>query len=173
MLENEKIILRAPELQDIELLFQWENDQRIWHLSQTLIPYSRFDIEQFILQGNHDIYVEKQFRFMITSKEDQSLLGCVDLFDFDPHNSRVGIGILIDENHRQKGWASEALDVLIPYSFNQLKVHQLYCNVLLSNADSLNLFKRKHFSEIGVKKEWVFHEGKYQDEVLLQLIRKN
>lgn len=173
MLENEKIILRAPELQDIELLFQWENDQRIWHLSQTLIPYSRFDIEQFILQGNHDIYVEKQFRFMITSKEDQSLLGCVDLFDFDPHNSRVGIGILIDENHRQKGWASEALDVLIPYSFNQLKVHQLYCNVLLSNTDSLNLFKRKHFSEIGVKKEWVFHEGKYQDEVLLQLIRKN
>ena len=173
MLENEKIILRAPELHDLELLFKWENDQRIWHLSQTLIPFSRFDIEQFILQGNHDIYMEKQFRFMITSKEDQSLLGCIDLFDFDPHNSRVGIGILIDEKHRQKGWASEALDVLIHYSFNQLKVHQLYCNVLSSNTESLNLFKRKHFSEIGVKKEWVFHEGKYQDEILLQLIRKN
>lgn len=173
MLENERLVLRAPELQDLEQMYQWENDQSIWYLSQTLLPFSRFDLEQFILQGNHDIYAEKQYRFMIESKNNNILIGCIDLFDFDPQNERVGVGILIDRQYRQQGWASEALDILIHYCFKQLKVHQLYCNILSSNINSMNLFKRKHFSEIGVKKEWVFHEGKYQDEILLQLIRKN
>jgi len=173
MLENDRFILRAPELQDIDTLFNWENDQSIWYLSNTITPFSRFEMEQFILNGNHDIFTEKQFRFMIESKKDKALIGCIDIFDFDPQNSRLGIGILVDQKYRSQGWASEALDVLIDYSFHHLKVHQIYCNILLSNVNSMNLFKRKHFSEIGVKKEWVFHEGEYQDEVLLQLIRKN
>ena len=173
MLENEKIILRAPELSDLDTLFEWENDQSIWHLSQTLTPFSRFDLEQFILNNNHDIYAEKQLRFMMESKEDQSLVGCVDLFDFDPHNARVGIGILVDEKYRQEGWASTTLDLLMEYCFHHLKVHQVFCNILSSNNSSLHLFKRKHFVEIGVKKEWVFLQGEYHDEVLLQLIRKN
>jgi len=173
MLENDKILLRAPELNDLDVLFRWENDQSIWHLSQTLTPFSRFDLEQFILNNNRDIYIEKQFRFMIASKVDQSLVGCIDLFDFDPHNARLGIGILVDKKYRKEGWASSALDLLIDYCFQYLKVHQVYCNILSSNIISMQLFKRKHFAEIGVKKEWVFLEGKYHDEVLLQLIRKN
>lgn len=173
ILENENIILRAPELNDLDQLFKWENDQSIWYLSNTLVPFSRFDMEQFILQSNHDIYAEKQFRFMIESKKNAKLVGCIDLFDFDPKNERLGIGILIDENHRKQGYASESLDIIINYSFSHLRVHQLYCNILSSNISSMNLFKRKHFTEIGVKKDWAFIDGKYHDEVLLQIIRKN
>lgn len=173
MLENDKIVLRAPELKDLDILFDWENQTKLWYLSNTLLPFSRFDLEQFILQGNHDIYSDKQFRFMISSKENDEPVGCVDIFDFDAHNERAGLGILIDERHRKKGWASQALDLIIDYSFQQLKLHQLFCNILSSNTESLNLFKKKHFFEIGVKQDWVFIEGKYHDEVLLQLIRKN
>lgn len=173
MLENDRIVLRAPELSDLDTLYEWENDESIWYLSNNLTPFSRFEMEQFILNGNHDIYTDKQFRFMIELKNDQSLIGCIDLFDFDPHHSRVGVGILIDKAKREQGWASDALDLLIDYSILHLKLHQLYCNILSANVKSMNLFKRKHFSEIGVKKEWVFLEGEYQDEVLLQLILKN
>lgn len=173
MLENNKIVLRAPELSDLDLLFAWENQPKLWYLSNTLLPFSRFDLEQFILQGNHDIYADKQFRFMISSKENDEPVGCIDIFDFDAHNERAGLGILIDEKFRKKGWASQALDLIIEYSFKQLKLHQLFCNILSSNTESLNLFKKKQFSEIGVKQDWVFIEGKYHDEILLQLIRKN
>ena len=173
MLENDKIVLRAPELSDLDILFNWENQSKLWYLSNTLLPFSRFDLEQFILQGNHDIYADKQFRFMISNKENKDVVGCVDIFDFDAHNERAGLGILIDERYRKKGWASEALTLIIDYAFQQLKLHQLYCNILSSNRESLNLFKKKHFFEIGVKQDWVFIEGKYHDEILLQLIRKN
>ncbi len=173
MLENDKIVLRAPELTDLDLLFNWENQTKLWYLSNTLLPFSRFDLEQFILQGNHDIYADKQFRYMITHKSTNEVIGCIDIFDFDAHNERAGLGILIDEKYRNKGWASESLELIINYAFNYLKLHQLYCNILSSNKESLNLFKKKHFSEIGVKRDWVFIESKYHDEILLQLIRKN
>lgn len=170
MLRNEIIQLRAPELFDLDLIFQWENDTSLWYLSQTKIPFSRSDIEQFILLGNHDIYVEKQFRFMIVFQESQQVVGCVDLFDFDAPNRRAGIGVLIDSAYREQGFASQALNLLIQYARTTLQLHQLYCNILLSNKSSLFLFKRKHFQEIGVKKDWIFIDDKFHDEVVLQLI---
>lgn len=170
MLQNDKIKLRAPELTDLETIYKWENDTDLWHLSQTQIPFSRFDIEQFILQGNHDIYVEKQFRFMIETIENNAIIGAIDLFDFDAKNKRAGIGILIDKDYRELGLGSQALGILIDYAKNTLQLHQLYCNILISNLVSLHLFKKKHFQEIGVKKDWIFINGKYHNEVILQLI---
>jgi len=170
-LTDSKIKLRAPELKDIEMLYKWENDTAIWYLSQTDIPFSHFDLEQFILNSNHDIYAEKQYRFMIENIQDNAVVGCVDLFDFDAKNNKVGLGILIDEKYREQGFASSALDIIIQYSFEQLNVHQLFCNILSSNTSSLNLFKRKHFSVIGVKEDWVYLDNQYQDEIMLQLIK--
>jgi diamine N-acetyltransferase len=170
ILENDKIKLRAPDLTDLDVIYKWENDTELWYLSQTQIPFSRFDVEQFILQGNHDLYTEKQFRFMIETKLDQKIVGAIDLFDFDPKNKRAGIGILIDKDYRELGLGSQALGLLIDYAKDVLNLHQLYCNILMSNLVSLHLFKKKHFQEIGVKKDWIFIKGKYHDEVVLQLI---
>ena len=170
MIENQKIRLRAPELSDLEIILKWENDESLWHLSQTVTPFSRIDIEQFILNNNKDIYTEKQFRFMIETKQEKLVVGCIDLFDFDALHKRAGVGILIDEKYQKKGLASQSLGLLIDYSKNHLQLHQLYCNILQSNTDSFHLFKRKHFSEIGVKKDWICLNGIFQDEILLQLI---
>lgn len=50
------IRLRAPELSDLERIFIWENDSELWHLSHTLLPFSAFAIEQYILNEQADIY---------------------------------------------------------------------------------------------------------------------
>ncbi len=171
-LSNNEIQLRAPELADLDILYRWENNESLWYLSQTLIPFSRFDIEQFIINSNRDIFAEKQFRFMIVKKDNGALLGCIDLFEFDAQNKRAGIGILIDEKYREKGWASQALDLIIDYSFYHLNLHQLYCNILESNVESKNLFERKHFLPIGVKKDWILLKGVYLNEILYQLVKK-
>lgn len=167
--------LRALEPEDIDLLYRWENDTSIWHLSNTLTPLSRFNLEQYVLTASDDIYTSKQLRMMIDLHREEPVrtIGCVDLFDFDPTNLRAGIGIMIVEAERGKGFASEALDLILDYAFNLLQLHQLYSNVLASNTESLSLFKRKHFSVIGVKKEWLRDKRSWADEYMLQLINKN
>ena len=109
---------------------------------------------------------------MIDKKNsDQNVtIGSIDLFDFDPSNKRAGIGILIADNERNKGYASEALELLISYCFSTLQLHQIYCNISADNQVSLQLFKKHNFSSVGLKKEWIFVNNKWVDEFILQLI---
>lgn len=175
MQSKNNISLRAVEPGDIDLLLKWENDPESWHLSNTLIPFSRHDIEQSVLLADKDIFSTKQVRLMIYIEIDNSLqtVGCVDLFDFEPKHKRAGVGILIDKNYRDKGHASIAIDLLKDYAFDTLNLHQLYCNIEEDNEVSLALFKKKKFEISGLKKDWNLKSGKWVDEYHLQLINES
>jgi diamine N-acetyltransferase len=172
MYRQNNIILRAPEPQDVDFLYEFENNQELWHLSNTLTPFSRFDLEQFIMLSDKDIFATKQARFII-EKDDASQkipIGAVDLFDFEPQHKRAGVGIMLIEGERNKGIAGKTLDLVIDYAFEVLGLHQLYCNVETDNEASIHLFKKKGFDVIGIKRDWNLRKGIWKDEYLMQLI---
>lgn len=171
MLKRDKIILRAPEPEDIDFLLEMENDTSLWHVSNTNNPFSRFDIEQYVMLSDKDIYSAKQLRFIIdcSEKEKPQAIGAIDIFDFDAHNRRAGIGISIIEGQRKKGYAGIALDILIEYIFKHLSLRQIYCNIGEDNADSIKLFLSRGFKESGIKKEWNLQSNKWIDEHFFQL----
>lgn len=166
------ISLRALEPEDAEHLYVWENDCRIWHLSNTIAPLSRFALEQYILNTGQDIYATRQLRLMVDleSKGKKTSIGSVDLFEFEPLHLRAGAGILIHEKYRGKGYASKALTLLIGYAFGTLRLHQLYAHVSASNHDSIKLFQHNGFLPAGVKKEWNRLYDGWEDELIFQLI---
>lgn len=165
------IRLRALEPEDVDLLYKWENDTRIWKVSNTVAPFSKYILRQFISNQKHDIYETKQLRLIIERIGDSRPVGAIDLFDLDPYNCRAGVGVLIygDVNEGQ-GYASEALALLIKYCFMVLNLHQLYCSIAVHNTRSQNLFRSKGFSVIGVRKEWTRTTSAWQDEYMLQLL---
>jgi len=173
MLEGKNLKLRALEPSDVDFLFEWENDEKLWHLSNTIAPFSRFVLEQYILNSHQDIFTNKQLRLMIDLKngDNNYPIGSIDLFDFDPINKRAGIGALIAEEKRNRGYASEALSLLIEYCFTKLQLHQVYCNISSDNEVSLQLFKKQKFDLIGIKKDWIWVNNNWVDEYLLQLIK--
>lgn len=165
--------LRAIELSDIDLIYSWENDSSIWQLSNTLTPFSRHVIRQFIENSHQDIFQLKQLRLMIDKIDENKTetIGTIDLFDFDPIHKRAGVGILIAQaEDRGKGYASDALDTLINYSFYTLQLHQLYCNITEDNRESLKLFQSKGFQLIGTKRDWLIYPKGRKDEFMFQLI---
>ena len=161
---------RAPEPSDIDKLYKWENDTSIWQLSNTVTPFSRHTLEEYILNSHQDIYTAKQLRLMIVLNEGGETVGCIDLFDFDPVNLNAGVGILICGDHRNNGYATEALSMLVDYAFKTLHLHQLYCNITTNNEASLNLFQKQNFKIIGLKKEWIRTKDGWLDEYMLQLL---
>jgi diamine N-acetyltransferase len=170
-LKGEQILLRAIEPEDIEVMYQWENDPENWAVSNTQTPFSRFVLEQYISTSHVDIYSAKQLRLMICDKENKAV-GSIDLFDFDPNHLRAGVGILIAaKDDRRKGYASEALTLLTQYCFEILSLHQLYCNITTDNESSILLFQKHGFQITGIKKHWIRTGNSYKDELLLQLIR--
>jgi diamine N-acetyltransferase len=170
-LKGKNIFLRALEPEDLEFVYQIENDESIWNVSNTQTPYSKFLIRQYLENAHQDIYEAKQLRLAICKNDTFEAIGLIDLFDFDPVNNRAGIGILIqNETHRGNGIGKEALGLLIDYSFNQLQLHQLYANIGMDNEASLNLFTTFGFQKIGVKKDWIYQGNSFHDEAIFQLI---
>jgi diamine N-acetyltransferase len=167
---SKNISLRAPEPRDAEIIYRWENDSSIWHLSNTVTPYSLYQIEQFILNTAHDIYAVRQQRFMIDLTENSitTAIGSIDLYDFDPVNLRAGIGILIDEPFRKMNFASTALELLTDYCFGVLKLHQVYCSIADNNEASIRLFVKSGFVLCGKRREWIQINGKWHDEFFYQ-----
>lgn len=168
-----KIILRALEPDDVDILYMCENNRSIWHLSNNISPLSRFTLEQYVMSAGQDIYATHQMRMMIDLRNPENgvkTIGSIDLFEFEPAHQRAGVGILILEEFRGKGYASESLEILINYAFETLQLHQLFANISTDNLESIHLFESKDFQQIGIKKEWNRIRNSWQDESMFQLI---
>ncbi len=169
-LKAEHIYLRALEPEDLEFLFDIENDTNFWHLSNTQTPYSRFILKQYLENAQQDIFEAKQLRLAICTNNDDTI-GLIDVFNFDAKNKSAGIGILIkDEVYRGKGYGKAALQLLVNYCFETLHLHQVYANIFEANTKSLSLFETCGFQKIGLKKDWFFDGKNFHNEYLLQRI---
>ncbi len=169
-LEHGNIRFRPLEPEDLELIYQWENDPEIWQVSNTLVPFSRYILKQYIEESHKDIFETKQLRLIIEDIT-QNAVGAIDLFDFDPYHQRAGIGILIyNKKDRGKGLASDALRLLASYARDVIGLHQLYANITVDNQTSIRLFKKVGFLLVGTKKDWIKTSDGRLDENLYQLI---
>ena len=165
------IRLRALEPEDLELLYSWENNLSYWILSSTVVPFSKYTLKLYLENSHKDIYETGQLRLMIEHIADNATIGTIDIFDFDSFHKRAGVGILIaNEDYRRKGFATMALKCLIGYCFGTLQLHQLFCNILANNCESMELFKKNGFVQSGIKKDWMKTPDGYLDEYLFQLI---
>ncbi len=166
-----EIRLRAIEPEDLELLYSWENNNSWWIISNTVAPFSRYTLKRYIRNSHKNIYETGQLRLMIELIKEKQTIGTIDIFDFDPFHKRAGIGILIAvEEQRRKGYATMALECLSDYCFRTLQLHQLWCNILANNRESIELFTKQGFVQIGIKKDWVKTAEGYLDEYMFQMV---
>lgn len=169
-LKGQNIHLRALEPEDLDFLYEIENNKSIWEVSNTQTPYSKWLLKQYLENAHLDIYEAKQLRLVIVFSETNEKVGFIDLFDFDAKNCRAGIGIIISENFRNQGVGKETLQLLSNYAFIHLNLHQLFANITINNEASLQLFSNFGFQKIGIKKDWSKINGTFVDEVLFQFI---
>ncbi len=170
-LTGKNIILRALEPTDLDFLYKMENDESVWEVSSTSTPYSQFILKQYLENSHKDIFEAKQLRLVISTLEKDKIIGCIDLFDFDPKHYRVGVGILIySEEDKQKGYATESLHLLCNYAFTHLNVHQVYANIPEDNSPSIQLFEKLGFKKSGKKIDWIYSQGSFKNELHYQLL---
>lgn len=168
ILKGNKVGLRPIEPDDLNVLYEWENQQGNWFAGANLTPFSRFYLEQYIISAQNDIYADKQLRLIIEDSGKQQV-GIIDLFDFEAHHRRAALGIIIADPFRRQGFASEALDIIIRYSREVLSLHQLHCTIEYDNLHSLQLFQKKGFRITGLREQWSLRGDAWTDEHFLQL----
>ena len=166
-LRNEIVSLRAIEPVDIELLFDLENDVELWKYSNRSQPYSRDLLQNYIANAHKDIFEIRQIKFTIIAQDDTAV-GFIDLFDYEPLHHRAGVGLVIRNQDQSKGYGGAALELIGVYAQKHLQLHQLYAHIAAENKISIQLFERQGYCFVGKKKDWNFYEEQYHDESIYQ-----
>jgi RimJ/RimL family protein N-acetyltransferase len=149
-----KTSIRRLVKDDFNLVFDWENREELWEISDESGPFSTLQIQRFMDRclANPPEDIER----WIVENEEGYPIGMVDLFDIDRTLKSGGIGILIaDQHNRRLGHARRALTLVLSilkeekWTFIRALIHE-------ENSASRFLFGRLHFSQ-GAR---TFHRGK-------------
>ena len=162
-------ILRALEPNDLDILYATENDKSLWKYSNTSSPFSKHSLKKFIENSHLDIIEHNQVRLVLSDKNNLPF-GFIDLFKYDMTNKRAGVGIIIFEKYRSRGLGSISLDLIENYVKKYIPIHQLYANISSENTESIKLFEKHNYLKVGNKKDWIYYNNKYFDELLYQKI---
>ena len=157
-----RIKLRAIEPEDLELLYSIENNMSVWNVGMTNVPYSKFALNEYLLNIKYDMYADRQVRLMVDNSEGKTI-GIVDITDYDPRHNRAEIGIIIIDEYRRQGYATEVLQAVKEYAKNVIHLHKLYAIIDTNNTAALSTFLKAGFSEECVLKDWLHGTDGYED----------
>lgn len=146
MLEFSNTSLRLLENTDLDFLFEIENNPKNKEFNKFISTATRQLLKDYIKNAQADISVYNQIRFVVENKNIQ--IGLIDLFEYDPEKKNAGVGIIINSEFRNKNFGSNALKIIIDYSFQKLDLIFLFANIKSENKHSIKLFEKFGFIEI-------------------------
>ena len=161
--QGKKVMLRAMEMEDCELITEMFNDPEIENLvGGWAFPLSLYAQKRWMESHYND---QSGFRFVIDTKEDGAI-GVLTLTDIDWKNRRAQIGCKISsKGNRFKGYGSDAAMAIMRYAFDELGLHRLDASWLSINPVSGKQLTKLGFVEEGIKREYIYKGGKYRDLV--------
>lgn len=170
-LVGSKLYLRALTPADLEGPYLgWLNDQQTTRFLDTgRFATSRASLEHMI-QAKQP---ESLWLAMVARKTDRHI-GNIKLGPIDWVHRHASLGILIgDRRYRGKGYAREALTLVVKHAFAQLGLHKITAGAYGDHAESLALFTRFGFVIEGRQRQQLFRDGAYHDKVLMGLLRED
>lgn len=168
LLDDGVVALRALEPSDTDDMARWENDTRLWSAGSQGAPLSRHQIAEYIAGYDADIFAARQLRLIVTELSTGNAAGAVDLYDFDPLSLRAGVGIIIDESARGRGYGPRALTLLWRYASLHVGMHQLWAMTAIDNAAAAKAFAKAGFTTAGRLRSWIRRGRQWVDALMYQ-----
>ncbi|MCM1036933.1 MAG: GNAT family N-acetyltransferase [Bacteroides sp.] len=166
---TQRITLRAPEPDDVDRIFLWENDLAMAEAAVNGAPVSRLQVWNYVQTYTADPFGAGELRLIIEA--DGRAAGHIDLIEVDARNRRAGIAIYIAPDERRRGLGAAALAEMIKYCRDRLDLHQVWAHVAVDNAASLALFRAVGFRPAGRLRSWLRRGGEWVDVVVMQYLR--
>lgn len=171
--QGEKVRLRPLRIEDAEQGFIDSLDSPSRQLLQlgielpTSVEILRSSLEKYV--GCKD--ADGLILFVIENLEGVDV-GGISLHSRDQKNGIFSFGIVINREHRRKGYAEEAVRILLRYGFWERRYQKCNSACVHTNEASIKLHKKLGFVEEGRRRRQVFFNGEYHDDVLFGLTRE-
>lgn len=108
-----------------------------------------------------------EFRLVIADAHDDTPVGMINTHHADRVNGTFAYGIAIGNPHQRRGYAREAVALLLRYMFGERRFQKCDIEVYASNEGSLGLHEAMGFVTEGRRRRSRYAAGRYEDVVLL------
>ncbi|WP_112267011.1 GNAT family N-acetyltransferase [Lentzea terrae] len=164
---GERVRLRGIEPADWEAFQKFdENTTDMRRADKVQPPWSAARQREFAEKAAVKPVDRDQFNLGIESLEDGALVGTVGTQSVDHRAGRFGYGIAIGTEHKGRGYASDAVPLLLNYMFGERRFHKCEASVWAFNEPSLAFHRKLGFTEEGRLRDHEFFAGRHHDVVL-------
>jgi RimJ/RimL family protein N-acetyltransferase len=109
--------------------------------------------------------------FAIETLDNPSVLvGHVGLWGWQTKDRCATIGIAFGREHIGRGYGTDAMRVIVSYGFRELGLHRMQLGVSPFNPAGIRAYEKAGFAEEGRRREAVWHDGRWYDEVLMSVL---
>ena len=109
--------------------------------------------------------------FAIISKKENKPVGKISFFNHNDVNRSAEMGIIIDPDERKKGFAEEAMQLLISYLFQYRNLNKVYAETAEFNESTVALLETLGFHKDGELRQHHYFNGEYHNKFIYSLIR--
>lgn len=172
MLEGKKVRLRAYSKDDLKEVLEYINDYEVKKYLMPGIPFPfRMEDEEKWYESNNPMG-DGKYNFAIERIEDKKYIGGCGINDIDWKNSVATVGIFLGKPFLNNGYGTEAMELLVGFVFNEMNVNKIKLHVFSFNKRAIKSYEKVGFKVEGVLREQIYREGKYHDEIIMGILRK-
>ncbi|MCP3026485.1 GNAT family N-acetyltransferase [Halobacillus sp. A5] len=171
MFKGERIKLRKLALSDIDTFHSWRNNEEV-------MKYTNPSLDKYTY-GETEAFIEKLLQsgtsksYMIELIQSKKPLGLTSLINIDYKNRNAECIIDIGEHeYWGSGYGTEALQLLITYSFKEMNLHKVHIRVFSFNERAISLYKKMGFRIEGEQMDQLFRDGQWHNVVLMAAFQK-
>ncbi len=171
LLAGNRVRLRGVREDDLPTLAKSEMDAGILvTLADRVVPPSEAAAKERIAKWSAN--EDDRLGFAIETLDDPSVLvGHVGLWGWQTKDRCATIGIALGREHIGRGYGTDAMRVIVSYGFRELGLHRMQLGVAPFNPAGIRAYEKAGFAEEGRRREAVWHDGRWYDEVLMSVLK--
>lgn len=168
--EGKKVRLRPLSMDDLDNVMKWVNDSDVTRTLMTgRYPMTRESEREWLEAHVKPSTTEIHYAVETLGGD---YLGGVNLFRVWSVERHAELGIVIGNKEQWgKGYAREAIQLLLKYGFEQLNLHLIYLHVYADHPRAIHLYESVGFKHEGRLRDRVYREGKYHDFLIMSVLR--
>ncbi|MBD8112168.1 GNAT family N-acetyltransferase [Priestia megaterium] len=178
MIEGHAIYLRPLTVSDAHDSLRLQKDNRGFFEQFSMIrEHSFYTLEsqvEKIQRHEENRKNDEEYYFGLFQKENNKLIGTISLFQVLRESLQSAfIGYFLDQHHNGKGYATEAVKVLVGYAFEELHLHRIEAGVMPRNLPSQRVLEKAGFHREGIARKNVNINGIWEDHQVLAILNPN
>lgn len=166
-LVGERIYLSPRNVEDAEIFTEWMNDFYVTdYIGRSCKIMSLQDEKEYLEKAK-----KEEISFAIIDAQKDEMIGSIGLHSIDNINRTATLGIFIgNKDYWSKGFGTEAIRLLLDFSFNYLNLNSIDLALMEFNDRALKCYQKCGFKEMGRKRKCRFVNGKYYDTIFMDIL---